>query len=193
VVPGCISLAQQRHHLWPKSYLRGQPYEWVEVEGQVLANSVGLCVLHHNAVSSSVGGHIAHIRYSTVLGLFEWWISIGDEGWQNLGPLKGQGFVPQEPEAARVRKREGLCPTCGRPEAKHAKPLPKRKAKEWGVLVPDDGEVGTDILDTYVEDLAVVMGLNVSSPRLLRYHVLVPVLEWVSQMKSEFITDWEVE
>lgn len=195
VVPSCISLAQQRHHLWPKSYLRGQPYEWVRVEGEVLPNSVGLCVLHHNAVTSPVGGHLAHIRYSTALGLFEWWQTKGkgDGRWENLGPIKGQGFVTPEPEAATVRKREGLCPTCGKPKATHKKPLPKRKSKSWGVTVPDDGEAGADILDTYIENLGVLMGLDAQSPRLLRYHVLVPVLEWVSQDSARFVAEWEDE
>jgi hypothetical protein len=193
VAPGCISLAQQRHHLWPRSYLQGQPYEWVQVFDQVLPNSVGLCMRHHEAVTGAVGGHLAHIRWNEELGLLEWWAKADEEEWENLGPLKGQGFLPPEPEAASVRRRENLCPVCGRPKAKHGKPLPKRKVTSWGVLVPDDAEVGTEVLDTYIEDLGVLMGFNGQSPRLLRYHVLVPVLEWVAQQKSEFLADWEAE
>jgi hypothetical protein len=194
VVPGCLSLTQQRHHLWPKSYLRGQPYEWVEVAGRVIPNSVGLCVRHHGMVTSPVGGHQAQITYDPATGLFDW----SELDWQgemkNLGSLRGQALVDPEPEVRRVRREEGLCPTCGhvsRERPKTVDGLPKRKAKTWGLLVPDDGEAGTDILDTYVEDLAVVMGLDPGSPRLLRYHVLVPVLEWVNQNKSAFIADWE--
>jgi hypothetical protein len=195
VAPACISLAQQRHHLWPKSYLRGQPYEWVQVFDQVIPNSVGLCVRHHNEVTGLVGGHVAHIRWNKDLGLFEWWEKdaefLQEEVWVGRGPLKGQGFVPPEPEAARARRSEALCPTCGKPKARHSKPLPKRKAKSWKLLVPDDAEVGADVLDTYIENLAALMGLNRESPRLLRYHVLVPVLEWVSQQQAQFIADWE--
>ena len=194
VAPGCLSLAQQRHHLWPKSYLRGQPYEWVEIAGKVIPNSVGLCVTHHGWVSSPVGGHKAKITYDPDAGLFHWWTAVA-EGWHEVGPLRGQALVAPEPEVKRVRREEGLCPTCGRAQPhekrKTSDGLPKRKAKTWGLLVPDDGEAGTDILDTYVEDFAVIMGLDPDSPRLLRYHVLVPVLEWVNQNKSSFIADWE--
>jgi hypothetical protein len=194
VVPGCISLAQQRHHLWPKSFLRGQPYEWIEVGGHVMPNSVGMCVRHHGMVTD----HHAKITYDLGTGLFSWWERVPDETgikhWKSLGPLRGQALVDPEPEARRVRREEGLCPTCGRAHPREratTNGLPKRKAKSWGLLVPDDGETGAEILDVYVEDLAILMGLDPESPRLLRYHVLVPVLEWVNQNKAEFIGDWE--
>lgn len=194
VVPGCLSLTQQRHHLWPRSYLRGQPIEWVEVNGKVIPNSVGLCVRHHNWVTSPVGGHKAKITYEPDTGLFFWW-EMDSFGEREMGALRGQSLVAPEPEAKRVRREEGLCPTCGRAQPhekrKTSDGLPKRKAKTWGLLVPDDGEAGTDILDTYIEDLAVAMGLDPDSPRLLRYHVLVPVLEWVMQNRVAFIADWE--
>jgi len=193
VVPGCLSLTQQRHHLWPKSYLRGQPYEWVEIKGRTLPNSVGLCVRHHSWVTSPVGGHKAKITYDAGTGLFHWWELTQGE-MKELGPLRGQALVESEPEVRRVRREEGLCPTCGhaiREKLKTQNGLPKRKAKTWGLLVPDDSEAGTDVLDVYVEDLGVLMGLDPQSPRLLRYHVLVPVLEWVMQNRVQFISDWE--
>jgi len=195
VVPGCLSLTQQRHHLWPKSYLRGQPYEWIEIAGRVIPNSVGLCVRHHNEVTSPVGGHQAKITYDAGVGLFDWWELDWQGEWKNLGDLRGQALVDPEPEVKRVRREEGLCPTCGRAHPREKRQtvdgLPKRKAKTWSLLVPDDGEAGTDILDTYVEDLAVLMGLDPESPRLLRYHVLIPALEWVMQNRTAFIADWE--
>jgi hypothetical protein len=194
ITPGCLALAQQRHHFWPKSFLRGQPYEWVSVNGLTVANSGGVCMRHHNAVTGMVGGHMAHVRWSEKLKLLEWWeLDVGMEGgnWYCRGPLKEQGFTTPEPEAARVRRSEQLCPTCGKPKAKHRTSLPKRKSKSWQVTVPDDGEVGADILDTYVENLGTLMGLDAQSPRLLRYHVLVPVLEWVSQDSARFIAEWE--
>ena len=197
VTPGCISLAQQRHHLWPKSFLRGQPYEWVSVQGHVMANSVGLCIRHHSMVTGGIGGHMGKITYSTKLRIFEWWEEKEEDGWKKWlshGPLRGQALVEPVPEARRVRREEGLCPTCGRAAPKERKTVdghPKRKAKTWGILVPDDEEIGADVLDVYIEDLGVLMGLNADSPRLLRYHVLVPVLEWVTQQKPQFIHDWE--
>jgi len=194
VAPGCISVAQQRHHLWPKSYLRGQPQEWVSVLGGVLANSVGLCIRHHAEVTGTLGGHVSKIVFAPRLRIFEWWERVDDREWISRGPLRGQALVEPEPEARRVRREEGLCPTCGhvmREKLKTENGLPKRAAKTWSLLVPKDTEDGAEILDVYVEDLAVLMGLNPQSPRLLRYHVLVPVLEWVNQKKSEFIADWE--
>ena len=55
---------------------------------------------------------------------------------------------------------------------------------------PDDAEDGAEVLDTYVEDFAVLMGLDMSSQRLLRYHVLAPMLAWTTQNKNVFIHDW---
>ena len=197
VAPGCLSVAQQRHHLWPKSYLRGQPFEWVEVGGKILANSVGLCVLHHGQVTGEIGGHTAKIVYDVELELFEWHTrGTADEyqPWTIVGHLKNQKLVEPQPEAARVRREEGLCPTCGRAHPRErttTNGLPKRKAKTWSVLVPDDAENGADVLDTLVEDLAVLMGLEVSSTRLLRYHVLAPTLIWVTMHKAEFVADWD--
>jgi hypothetical protein len=198
VAPGCLSLAQQRHHLWPKSYLRGQPFEWVEVAGKVMPNSVGLCVAHHGQVTGEVGGHTAKIVYDVDLGLFEWHTrGTADEyrPWEKVGLLRNQGLLEPEPEAKRVRREEGLCPTCGRAQPHEKRTtqnsLPKRKAKTWSLLVPDDAENGADVLDTLVEDLAVLMGLEPSSPRLIRYHVLAPTLIWVTMHKSEFVADWE--
>ena len=182
VTPGCISRSQQRHHLWPKSFLAGQPYEWVEVGGRTIANSVGLCIRHHDAVT--IGK--VHIRYVEGLELFEWW----EDNETNLGPLKGQGLIPAEP-IHRHPPGEGPCPVCGRPRKPKGMTLPPRRTKSWGLLVPDDAEAGADVLDTYVQELAALMGLDPDSPRLLRYHVLVPVLEWVSQERVAFLRDWE--
>lgn len=192
VAPGCISRAQQRHHLWPRSFLRGQPFEWVEVDGKVIPNSVGLCVKHHSMVTGEKG-HPAKIVYEPDVSLFYWYENADyDEEWLLVGPLKNQGLIAPEPEARAVRRREGLCPECGRP---HPKPkgmtLPPRHTKSWSLLVPDDAENGAEVLDTAVEELAALMGLDPESPRLLRYHVLVPVLSWVLQEKVRFVGDWD--
>ena len=40
---------------------------------------------------------------------------------------------------------------------------PKRKVKTWTVSVPDDAEVGTDVLNVYVEDLGHLMGFHDSA------------------------------
>jgi hypothetical protein len=153
-----------------------------------------MCVRHHGWVTGGPGGHKAKITYDSDAGLFYWWETDLNGAFYQLGTLRGQALVDPEPEARRVRREEGLCPTCGhvaREKKQTQNGLPKRKTKTWSLLVPDDGEAGADVLDVYVEDLAVLMGLDPESPRLLRYHVLVPALEWVNQNKTSFIHAWE--
>jgi hypothetical protein len=193
VVPGCLSLAQQTHHLWSKSFLRGQPVEWVCVEGETIPNTVGLCLTHHEWVTGVVGGHMAHIRWNHDLRLLFWWQYDPDQDrWSTLGALRGTALAPvRPPEAALERRLEGLCPTCGRTPKKERAPGPARKVRSWGISVPDDGETGAEVLDTYIEELGALMGFGDEPSRLLRYHVLVPVLEWVMQNRVEFLRDWQ--
>jgi chorismate mutase len=198
VVPGCLSLAQERHHIFPKSYLRGQPTEWVTVQEMTVPNSCGLCIRHHKQVTGIVGGgHLAHIRWNETHQIFEWWENSGQllsrtDAWVNLGPLRAQPLLRAEPEAARVRRQENLCSSCGQPKPRErSKPGPKRKVKTWAISVPDDAEEGAEVLDVYIEDLGHLMGYHDLGTRLLRYHVLVPALEWISQNRIEFLRDWE--
>jgi hypothetical protein len=197
--PGCTSLSQQRHHLWPRSFLRGQPYEWVSVLGHTHQNSVGACVPCHLAVTGEIGGHRAHIRYNIDLRLFEWWARMNgaEEGgahWVYVGPLSHQGLIPEEPEVKRIRRSEGLCSECGRPKAepKHDHPpRPRRKTATWGVVVPDDAEVGTDLMDDWIDQYAVLFGFGEATSRLKRYHVLAVLLAWVNQNREQLLTDLE--
>ena len=198
VQPECASAAQQRHHLWPRSFLQGQPNEWVSVQGQVIPNVVGLCH-HHHAQVTGTRGHLAHIRWNEGLKLLEWWENAGqlqpgfhDDRWVSRGPLRSQGLVTASPVPPRARAAE-VCEGCGRPKARPRLELPpgeRRKVKTWALVAPDDGEVGAEVLDVYIEDLGALMGFHDLSARLLRYHVLVPVLEWVSQNQAEFVNDW---
>jgi hypothetical protein len=184
--PLCQEQAQQRHHLWPKSYLRGQPFEWVSVNGEVYANSVGLCMEHHDDVSSPVGGHKAKIVFNEKLKLFEWWEV--DRDWFCVGPLNQDSpLIP----VGESREQEGNCPSCGRPHRVRASALPRRKTKTWGVKVPDDAEDGAAVLDEYIDDLSVALGFGDESKGVRRFHVLANVLLWVTQMKPEFLADWQ--
>jgi len=195
--PGCSSISQHSHHLWPRSFLRGQPTEWVFVRGQTLQNTVGLCVACHAAVTGEIGGHRAHIRYNPGLGLLEWWarMSAPEEGehWVYVAPLDHQGLVPAEPEAKKIRRAEGLCSECGRPkkDPHDHPPRPRRKTATWGVVVPDDAEVGTDILDDWVDQYAALLGFGETTSRLRRYHVLAVLLAWVNQNRDQLLTDLE--
>jgi hypothetical protein len=67
--------------------------------------------------------------------------------------------------------------------------LERRNTKQWVVTVPDDAEVGTDVLDSIIEDLAIPIGATEWSSRLRRYYVLVMALAWVNQNRTEFIAD----
>jgi hypothetical protein len=197
--PGCHSPAQQRHHIWPRSFLRGQPYEWINVKGITLQNSCGLCVACHSAVTGEVGGHRAHIRYDQDRGLFEWWAkgSVTYEGeeerWFFVGHLKRKGLIDGQPEAKRIRTAEGLCPECGRPLKSHAPkdPLPKRKATTYTMLVPDDEEVGTDVMDDWVDQFAAMLGFDEAGTRLRRYHVIALVMAWAAINQERFLADLE--
>src|SRR5262245_8336098 len=71
--PGCPHFSTERHHLFPRSWLRGQPYEWVLLpNGQTVPNSVGLCTTHHGHVTGGVGGHKAWIALDEVTFEFVW-------------------------------------------------------------------------------------------------------------------------
>lgn len=182
--PLCREQAQQRHHLYPKSYLRGQPFEWVEIDGETYVNSVGLCIEHHDDVSSPVGGHRAHIRFDPKLKIFQWWEH--DRDWFLVGPLSQAVNEAPKPGTPSL-----VCPTCGKPHGKKKESLPRRKTKTWTVNVPDDAEDGALVLDEYVDDLSVALGFGDEAKGVRRFHVLANVLLWVTQMKPEFLKDWE--
>lgn len=190
--PGCGRVAQQRHHIWPRSYLRGQPYEWVSVNGILLQNTCGLCLGHHAEVSGGPGGHAAKIVWNEGIQVLEWWEAVPQDDWVCLGLLDGEDMpLLHATEASAERVKEGLCPTCGKPHRSGPKPLPKRKSKSWKVEVPDDSEDGAAVLDEYVDDLSIALGFGDESKGVRRFHVLANVLLWVTQMKPEFLADWE--
>ena len=193
--PNCTETAQERHHLWPRSFLRGQPVEWVSVQEQVIPNAVGLCRPHHREVTGT-RGHLAHIRWNTKLKLMEWWVNEStrqnEPNWVSRGPLRYQPLHQLQPAPSRGTRE--VCVGCGRPTPSPRPSMPpgeRRRVKTWSIAVPDDTEEGAEVLDTYIEDIGMLMGYHDIKPRLLRYHVLVPVLEWVNQNRVEFLHDWE--
>jgi hypothetical protein len=205
--PGCGELSRHTHHMWARSYLIGQPKEWVQLpDGTVIGNRIGLCVRHHNDVTGMVGGHRARIVFSS--GVF-WWedrlivtrspslvdnrveLDLDTVVWKRTGPLVYQppGIAPVESEPEEQKTEEEVCPSCGK--AKHPKraPLPPRKAKTWSCDVPDDSEIGADVLDGWVQDIAEILGFEDERSRLRRYHALSVALFWVMQNKTEFEAD----
>jgi 5-methylcytosine-specific restriction endonuclease McrA len=193
--PGCHSASQHRHHIWPRSYLRGQPYEWVKIGEITKQNTVGLCVECHDAVTGGSGGHRAKIVYDRDRDLFEWHAKMEDDSWAFVGFLRNQALI-QEPEARPVRRQEGLCGECGRPLRSHDSRAQKlgiepRKVKTWAVIVPDDAEVGSDVMDDWIDQFAVMLGFGEAPTRLRRYHVLAVLLAWAAQSKTQLLHDLE--
>lgn len=202
--PGCISVSQQAHHLWRRSSLRGQPQDWVSLpSGRIVANTIGLCMRHHGFVTGGVGGHKAQIKMEPDETFI--WLTPEREGfsWVNQGLLHPQPWStnPVDVESIRIRKEspahshpdlaEGeTCGSCGYTRPIKREAGPKRKTKNYGILVPDDAEIGSDVMDEWVEQLALILGFGSDvSQRLVRYHTIVAALAWTMQNRQQFIED----
>ena len=91
--------------------------------------------------------------------------------------------------AAHVHLKEGeSCETCGYTRPRKRESLPKRKQASWAVSVPEDAEIGADVLDEWVEQFAAVLGFE-GGKGLTRYHVLAVILAWAMQNKGTLIED----
>jgi hypothetical protein len=199
-IPGCLSLTQEGHHLWSRSFLRGQPTGWVRVpSGATIANKTGLCLRHHRLITGPVGGHGGWIKLEHGDILTYWEHENG--AWVPIGPLDPQPqvvgrkeeSVPLAIARAHTHLEPGeTCESCGYTRPTKRKALPARKVSTWGVVVPDDAEIGAEVLDDWVEQFAALLGLETEGgSRLLRYHVLSVVLAWAMQHRDTFISDIE--
>jgi hypothetical protein len=185
--------------MWPRSYLRGQPTEWVALpSGLIISNVIGLCVRHHNDVTGAIGGHKACIRLE--LGDQMVWLhkSITTGGWVNEGPIlpqptRANGNLESQVHAkeAHVHLEEGeRCESCGYQKPVKRAPGPKRQRKTWAALVPDDSEDGAEVLDTHVEQIAAYLGLSTDDGiRSVRYYVVEKALVFVTMNARLFIED----
>jgi len=145
-------------------------------------------------VTGEVGGHRAKIIYDRDRGLFEWWAK-SNGGWMFVGFLRNQGLI-QEPEARPIRRQQGLCGECGRPLRTHdsveqKQGIKPRKVKTWAVIVPDDAEVGSDVMDDWIDQFSIMLGFGEAPTRLRRYHVLAVLLAWAAQNKKQLLSDLE--
>lgn len=187
-VPDCGHRSAHGHHLWPRSFLRGQPYEYVQLpEGTVIANKTGLCSQHHDEVTGEVGGHRARIVFTSGLFFWEHRRNRLSDIWDRVGPIYPQPSGVSTKVDTPVDTEE-VCPTCGH-HTKPRKPGPKRESKTWTVDVPTDGELGADVLDEFVLWVAEALGFDDERSRLRRYHALVNLLIWAIQRREEFLAD----
>ncbi len=205
--PTCGKPSAHGHHCWPRSYLRGQPYEWVRLEiggdPVVIGNRLGFCVEHHEMLTGEIGGYRARLVWEGGIMFWEdkgarlsngWGESTVEAivNWQRVGPTSAQPPVAGQHDETHEELTEGeICPECGHHKKKTGalKPGKLRPTKEWTLLVPDDAEIGADILDGMIEDFAIPLGATEWSPRLKRYHVLVAVLAWANENRESFIAD----
>lgn len=193
--PNCTQRSAHAHHMWSRSYLRGQPYEFVQLpDGTVIGNRIGLCQDHHAMVTGEIGGYRAHIRLEQ--GVF-WWYRRNDmktNVWfrQDLLDPQPVGVEPKSrSEVLFSEVPDEVCPTCGTHKRKKP-PMPPgelRKSKTWTCAIPDDAEIGADVLDEWVVHFAEILGFEDESSRLRRYHALAVVLAWAHQNSDVFVAD----
>jgi hypothetical protein len=198
-VPECISRAQERHHLWSRSYLRGQPQNWVQLPSMsVCANVMRLCVRHHRDVTGQPGGHKGWIKLEHG-DTFVYYEPNGN-GWKPLGLLKPQPKILSTDHSLKRQKSEvekahhdlapgETCDKCGYTRPRAREPLPRRKQATWTVNVPADAELGADVLDEWVEQFAAVLGFEEPKKGLARYHVISTIFAWAAVNKGTLIED----
>ena len=190
--PRCRKLAGHSHHIWPRSFLKGD-YSWVELpDGTVLGNLTGLCPDCHDDITGRIGGHKAAIR----LGVDDyrlWWCrTSGHNGSMDFEPL--DPIVPQPPTreasvASPAQAESDSCPTCGQPRRRRSSPTAsgeRRRRKSWTIQVPDDHEDGAVVLDTLVDDLAPLFGIENPDAKS-RYFLVVPALTFAQLERDRFI------
>ena len=186
--PYCGRTSAHVHHLWPRSFLRKQPVEWVSLlDGTVLGNRVGLCFDHHEQVTGRLGGYAARILYT--FGVFVWDDRRDDGLWQRVGPLSYQPPGSRKHEHKQERKQAEVCPTCGEPKKPPRPKRARRSTKTWTLDVPADEEIGAAILDEWADEFAAMAGFGDASSRLRRYHAVTLVFAWAMQNKEQFADD----
>jgi hypothetical protein len=188
----CGKFAEHAHHIFRRTR-QGGPEDWIEIDGKIVANKTALCWDCHNLVTGEVGGYKAAIRWDD--GLYVWCKVIPGPSGKPIGYLPERPLAPQPPtpESLSTTTRESgdsgpdACPFCG--QAKRRRPASVRGfgrlRKSWRILVPDDAEDGADVLDTLVDDLGLVLGIEPDGTG--RYYVVVPALYYAHQDKVRFV------
>jgi hypothetical protein len=191
--PTCGRFAEHAHHIWPRSYLRKQPKDWIELpDGRVFANMTAVCPECHDDLSGPIGGYRAAIRLGINDDRFWWCKTAGRNGATIFEPV--DPIVPQPPTrealvASPADVESDSCPTCGQPRRRRS-PKPasgeRRRRKSWTIKVPDDHEDGALVLDTLIDDLAPFLEIE-HVDAASRYFVVVPALYFAQTKRDEFV------
>jgi hypothetical protein len=188
----CGKLAEHAHHIFRRTR-QGGPEDWIEIDGKIVGNKTALCWDCHNMVTGEIGGYKAAIRYDQ--GLFVW-CEVISEGSRVVGYVPERPLAPQPPtpesladdpsRASGTSPVSDTCPFCG--QAKRRRPrVPSfgRRRKSWTIKVPDDAEDGATVLDTLVDDLGLVLGVEPNATG--RYYIVLPAVYYAHQEKARFI------
>lgn len=191
--PDCNETTDHAHHIFRRTRTSGA-YFWVRLpDGQVVGNVTGLCWRCHDMVTGGPGGHQRWIQWRD--GEYLWGSVVNEHDrpvadFIEIGPLDPQPPAPDLLDVSQpdTESEPDRCPQCGQRRRRApaiATAGARRRRKSWIVKVPDDHEDGADVLDTLVDDLAPLLGIDPTASG--RYHVLVPVLVYAHQDESGFI------
>jgi hypothetical protein len=216
-MPTCERWAEHAHHIVRRSAIGGG-FDWVEIDGVLYANKTGLCPAHHDDITGRIGGHKAAIRLLTETHVESgvhthplddlaaattsrtfYWCSIEQTPEGKVIYLPYAPLDPQPPSPDSLAQRAPTesdsepCPFCGQSNRRRrgttAPSGPRRRRKTWCIQVPDDHEDGAQVLDTLVDDVAPIMGIEPS--RTGRYFVAAAALFFVQQNLKEFAASWK--
>lgn len=178
--PGCQIVAEERHHIWRRSFLGGD-FWWVRLpDGAVTGNCVFLCAEHHRRLTvgeATLTYDGAAFTWGDAHGarLLRWQPPFYEDrtAWENHDPK-----LPEKNEPF-----PGLCPSCGQP-LPHSHPERKREKslvrRTWSIAVPvAEQENGAEVLDVNLEharELFCAAGLPYSKDEKARYYVLSTAL-----------------
>jgi hypothetical protein len=190
--PSCASWAADPHHMVSRKALGG-PFNWVEIDGTIYQNLVGVCRSCHDDLTGRVGGHSAAIRLLD--GVF-WWCLLSSNAGLELRyhptfPIEPQ---PSTPETLVERAPDNpleseTCPKCGQRRRRTPSNAGMRRGvrrRTWTVKVPDEEvERGADVLDALLEGIAPLVP-NGDATTTGRYYVLAAALAYANQDLSRF-------
>ena len=188
--PQCSRIAEHAHHIVRRSALGGA-YDWVSIDGYVVANKTGLCPQCHDGITGRIGGHTDAIRFVDNVFL---WCSVHTDlhdtvEYLEVGPLEPQPPTPESlaERAPGLLEESDSCPFCGHKNRRRrgTSTHPRRRRKTWTVQVPNDEEDGAEVLDTLVDELAPLLGIDATATG--RYFVLVPTLVYAHHHRENLL------